>query len=257
VGIGTTSPATCLEIVDENSATASATRGNLHVMTNNPQALNIGASITLGGFSDDAASIMRVFGSIEGRKANSTSTSSSGYLLFKTNSAGTLAERMRITNDGDVGIGTTIPSGQFQLSLDEGRKPGTNTWTIVSDRRLKTINGNYTKGLNEILLLNPIRFNYKNNGERTFEKEVLDTEFAGFIAQEVQPIFPDAVGTDADGFLNFNIHPILIASVNAIKELNAKNDTLQTENDLLKAELQEQKVLLESVLQRLEQLEKK
>ncbi len=257
VGIGTTSPATRLEIVDENNVTSSTGRGNLHVMSNNPQAIDIGGSITLGGYNDDAASAVRIFGSIEGRKTNSTTAVSSGYLSFKTNNGGVLTERLRITNTGDVGIGTTLPGGQLELSLNEGRKPGTNTWTIVSDRRLKTINGSYTKGLNEILQLNPIRFNYKNNGERTFEKEVLDTEFAGFIAQEVQPLFPDAVGTDADGFLNFNIHPILIASVNAIKELNAKNTRLQTESEALKSELNEQKAVLESVLQRLTQLEQK
>jgi len=49
----------------------------------------------------------------------------------------------------------------------------------------------------------------------------------------------------------------LIASVNAIKELNAKNESLQTENASLKTELNKQKKVLESVLQRLSQLEKK
>jgi len=171
--------------------------------------------------------------------------------------AGNDGIRMTWLKTGNVGIGTFNPNGQFELSLDQGRKPGTNTWTIVSDQRLKTINGTYTKGLNEILQLKPIRFNYKNVGERTFDKEVLDTEFPGFIAQEVQPLFPDAVGTDADGFLNFNIHPILIASINAIKELNAKNESLQTENESLKTELNEQKALLESVLKRLTLLEQK
>lgn len=257
VGIGTTNPLAQLELLDDNVITNAVTRGNLHVMATNPQGIDVGASITLGGYYDDLATTMRVFGSVEARKANATSTSSSGYLIFKTNNTGILSERMRITNIGNVGIGTVAPLGQFELSFDQGRKPGTNTWTIVSDRRLKTINGNYTKGLNEILQLNPIRFNYKNNGERTFEKEVLDTEFAGFIAQEVQPLFPDAVGTDADGFLNFNIHPILIASVNAIKELNVKNTRLQTENEALKSEFNEQKAVLESVLQRLTQLEQK
>jgi trimeric autotransporter adhesin len=256
VGIGTTSPLTRLDIVDENTTTSNLVYGNLHVRSNNAQNIDIGGAITLGGYNDDTMVQPRVFGSVEGRKSNATTNSSSGYLSFKTNNAGTLAERMRITNAGSVGIGTTTPGGLFELSLDQGRKPGTNTWTVVSDQRLKTINGNYTKGLNEILQLNPIRFNYKNNGERTFEKEVLDTEFPGFIAQEVQPLFPDAVGTDADGFLNFNIHPILIASVNAIKELNAKNTSLQAENEALKTELNEQKAVLESVLQRLSALEK-
>lgn len=257
VGIGTTNPLAQLELLDDNITTNAITRGNLHVMTTNPQGIDVGASITLGGYNDDLASAMRVFGSIEARKANATSASSSGYLLFKTDNGGVLSERMRITSTGNVGVGTVNPLGQFELSFDQGRKPGTNTWTVVSDQRLKTINGNYTKGLNEILQLNPIRFNYKNVGERTFEKEILDTEFAGFIAQEVQPLFPDAIGTDADGFLNFNIHPILIASVNAIKELNAKNESLQMENELLKTELNEQKSLLESVLQRLALLEQK
>ncbi len=257
IGIGTTNPLTRLEILDDNIVTGSTTRGNLHVMTTNPQNIDVGASITLGGYNDDLAANMRVFGSIEARKTLATNISSSGYLMFKTNFGGTLIERMRITHGGSVGIGTNNPLGQFELSFDQGRKPGTNTWTIVSDQRLKTINGKYTKGLNEILQLNPIRFNYKNNGERTFEQKVLDTEFPGFIAQEVQPIFPDAVGTDADGFLNFNIHPILIASVNAIKELSAKNTQLQSENQTLKAELDQQKALLESVLQRIAQLEQK
>lgn len=164
---------------------------------------------------------------------------------------------VRLTAGGRVGIGTPTPGGQFELSLNEGRKPGTNTWTIVSDGRLKTINGKYTKGLSEILQLNPIRFNYINNGERKFEQKVLDTEFPGFIAQEVQPIFPDAVGTDEDGFLNFNIHPILIASINAFKELNQKNEQLQLENETLKTQLEVQKNSLDAILLRLEKLEKK
>lgn len=257
VGIGTTSPLTRLDVVDENTITSNLTYGNLYVRSNNAQNIDVGGAITLGGYNDDTMVQPRVFGSVEGRKSNATTNSSSGYLIFKTNNAGTLAERMRITNTGNIGIGTAVPGGLFELALDQGRKPGTNTWTVVSDQRLKTINGNYTKGLNEILQLNPIRFNYKNSGERTFEKDVLETEFAGFIAQEVQPLFPDAVGTDADGFFNFNIHPILIASVNAIKELNAKNESLQTENESLKTELNQQKKVLESVLQRLTQLEQK
>jgi Chaperone of endosialidase/Head domain of trimeric autotransporter adhesin len=166
------------------------------------------------------------------------------------------SDALVILKNGNTGIGTSTPGGQLELSLNQGRKPGTNTWTIVSDQRLKTINGNYTKGLNEILQLNPIRFNYKNNGDRKFEEEVLETEFPGFIAQEVQPLFPDAVGTDADGFLNFNIHPILIASVNAFKELDAKNKQLTVENEALKSELNRQKQLIASILLRLNVLEK-
>ena len=234
VGIGTNNPNSALEIVDASVVTSGTVEGNLNVASNDPQNTDIGASITLSGIA--SGGVQRVFASVEGRKSNAGAASDSGYLAFKTNNVGTLTEKMRITNIGNVGIGTAAPGGQFELSLDQGRKPGTNTWTIVSDQRLKTVNGNYTKGLNEILQLKPVRYNYKNSGIRTFEKEVLDTEFAGFLAQEVQPLFPEAVGIDGDGFLNFNIHPILIASVNALKELSAKNDQLEQKSSQLEKE---------------------
>ena len=61
----------------------------------------------------------------------------------------------------------------MELSLDEGRKPGTNTWTITSDERLKNIIGSYDKGLEELLKLEPIKYNYKNVGDQKFNDQVL------------------------------------------------------------------------------------
>ncbi|SCY70518.1 tail fiber domain-containing protein [Flavobacterium caeni] len=152
--------------------------------------------------------------------------------------------------NGRTALGNITPGGQFQLSLDEGRKPGTNTWTVPSDERLKNIHGNYGKGLSEIVKLQPIVYHYKNVGEKTFEKQVLDTEYAGFSAQEVKNIFPEAVGVDDDGYLNLNIYSVLVASVNAFKELNDKKRALEKQ-------LQAQEALLQKVLHRLSELESK
>lgn len=250
VGIGITAPQATLEVVDSNAVTSATVEGIVNVMTNGPQTIDSGGSITLGGTFTDAGNTFRTFGSIEGRKANATTNSSSGYLILKTNNGGTLTERMRITNAGDVGIGTPTPGGQFELSLNEGRKPTSNTWTIPSDARLKNVKGVYGKGLAEILQLKPIRYNYKNTDKKTFEQKVLDKEAYGFLAQDVQPLFPEAVGTDADGYLNFDIHPILIASVNAFKELNTKYEELKSENNDLNEKLN-------ALLARIELLEKK
>ncbi|MES2285223.1 MAG: tail fiber domain-containing protein [Bacteroidota bacterium] len=137
-------------------------------------------------------------------------------------------------------MGTTTPGGQLELSLDQGRKPSTATWTIVSDARLKNIEGIYTKGLKEIMQLQPITYHYKNVGERKFKEEVLNTLNVGFSAQDVQKIFPEAVGVDADGYLNFNMHSILVANVNAIKEQQKIIDSQQSEIDTLQLANQNQ-----------------
>ncbi|MCC7029504.1 MAG: tail fiber domain-containing protein [Chitinophagaceae bacterium] len=157
--------------------------------------------------------------------------------------------------DGRMGLGTNFPNGQFELSLDEGRKPGTSTWTITSDERLKVMEGNYTKGLQEIMQLSPIRYHYKNAEGRTFSEGVLAKQQVGFSAQAVQQVFPDAVSTDADGYLNLNLHPILVAQVNAIKEQQVQIEAQQNQNMDLKKEvdlLKKQNELLNSRLEKLE-----
>ena len=192
-----------------------------------------------------------------------------GGLIFQTTNVantavgsllGTIPTRMTITGSGNVGIGTPTPGGLFELSIDQGRKPGTSTWTVTSDERLKTIHGNYTKGLEDILKLQPITYNYVNSGKRIFDEKVLQKEFSGFSAQEVQKFFPEAVGVDDDGFLNFNMHPILVAFVNAFKELDAKNKILQIQLEQIKTQQEEinsLKAINSEILKRLENLEKK
>jgi trimeric autotransporter adhesin len=53
------------------------------------------------------------------------------------NGAITFTERMRITGGGNVGIGTSSPSYQLQLSTDSAAKPTSALWTIASDKRIK------------------------------------------------------------------------------------------------------------------------
>lgn len=213
---------------------AGATR-YLSVINNGPYTSTSNTSLELRGNINSASASAARIDFINGLTPTSiarieaitgTGSTIQGALRFFIN-GGSLTEAMRITQAGNVGIGTTTPGGQFELSLDQGRKPGTTAWTVVSDERLKNIEGAYTKGLNEILQLNPVKYHYKNAGERTFRDEVLKKQQVGFSAQEVQRIFPEAVGVDDDGYLNLNIHAILIAYTNAVKELNAKAESQQ------------------------------
>jgi hypothetical protein len=151
---------------------------------------------------------------------------------------------------GRVGIGVASPSYQLQLSTDQAAKLTTSTWTTTSDIRLKKVDGTYTRGLQEILQLQPIRYHYAAGNARNL---ATDVQAYGFSAQAVQVLFPEAVTQEADGYLSLNIHPILIAYTNAIKEQQQQISELQQQLNQAKADQQS----IQQLLQRVAQLENK
>ena len=59
----------------------------------------------------------------------------------------------------------------------------------------------------------------------------------GFLAQDVQKIFPELVYADKNGILSIDYIALIPVLVESLKELNAKVDALQKENDDLKAKV--------------------
>jgi trimeric autotransporter adhesin len=164
---------------------------------------------------------------------NLTNTTCIGY-----NALATVNNALILGNtSANVGIGLSNPTHKLQLSADDAVKPTTNTWTIISDLRLKNIDGTYTKGLQEILQLKPLLYHYKNTGDVSFSEKTLNTQSVGFLAQDVQQVFPECVSEDANGYLNLNIHAIIIAQVNAIREQQEMIEELKKQNELLKNEI--------------------
>jgi len=144
---------------------------------------------------------------------------------------GSATKQMTITSGG-VGIGTTSPSYQLQLSTDSAAKPTSALWTIASDERIKENITPYTKGLADLLQINPVNYDY--NGLGGFNK---GKGGVGIIAQQIIDILPDSVGsvkgklneTDEEeiDILNFNGHELTYVLINAIKELKAEIDLLK------------------------------
>jgi hypothetical protein len=166
-------------------------------------------------------------------RIQSSGVGNDGYILFSTNLSGTgSAERMRLTNNGRLGIGINTPSYQLQLSTDSAAKPTTNTWTIASDERIKTNIQPYAKGLEDICKVNPVTYDYNGKGGIA-----AGPGGVSILAQELQPVFPECVSSykaklnddDAEetDILNYNGHAITFALINAVKELNAKVEALQ------------------------------
>jgi hypothetical protein len=138
------------------------------------------------------------------------------------NDAGTAAMLTSMTwlANGNVGIGAMTPGYRLEVNGTAG-KPGGGSWSTSSDSRLKNIDGDYARGLNDILRLRSIRFHYKPGNPRRLPSEPQEI---GFVAQEVAEVFPECVTEGKDGYLDFNMHAVNVAMVNAIKELNGKLD---------------------------------
>jgi len=104
--------------VGANNANTSTT-SNLAIYSNTAQAANVGGAISLGGYWTTASDFFP-FGSIAGRKFNSTSNDAEGYLQFNvSDNSFLLAEAMRINSQRELLIGTTTRTangGTLQIS---------------------------------------------------------------------------------------------------------------------------------------------
>jgi prepilin-type N-terminal cleavage/methylation domain-containing protein len=129
---------------------------------------------------------------------------------------------------------------------------GRNTWDILSDRRLKTIEGKYHKGLAEILKIKTIRFRYKDNEKMGFSSK---RENIGIIAQDIKKLIPESVdGDERKGYLTFTSDAVFWAMVNAVQEQNQQMNTM---NEELKKENAALKSRLDAIEERLQALENK
>lgn len=134
-----------------------------------------------------------------------------------------------------IAIGTSDYPGNNMLVVNgTAAKPGGGTWATWSDLRLKDLHGNYEKGLSEIIALQPVKFSYKVGNICHLPS---DQNYVGFVAQEVQKVFPEAVTEGKDGYLNLDVNSINVALVNAVKELKNENDRLKKEIDQFNSRL--------------------
>lgn len=121
-------------------------------------------------------------------KSDNNSTTSNRFMLFRVNNG--------------TGSGQINANGASQAAF------GT-----ASDIRLKENVTDLPSQLDAFTRLRPVEFDYKSGAGHQI----------GFIAQEVEEVYPDLVGTDADGFLmitDMNKNDARIVKV--IQELNEK-----------------------------------
>ena len=121
---------------------------------------------------------------------------------------------------GNVGIGKN-PGVQLDLSTDDARKLTTSTWQTGSDERVKENieDANLDICYDTINKLSLKRFKWKDQ----FYPNISDRNSVGFIAQEVETIFPKSVNKVKETFLTNKLltpcNQELISSINKEGEI--------------------------------------
>jgi hypothetical protein len=189
VGIGTTGPNYILDIVNNSMNTIQT---QTRFMSNAPETGESYTEIVLQkGNSSLITSSNAYGGTIRGYLTQGVG----GGLTFNTLNAGNTTERVRINHQGYVGIGTTNPSYQLQLSTDSAAKPTTTTWTVSSDKRVKQdiVDADIDICYQNILNVPLRRYGYNTSIKEYSEDKIGDVNVVGFIADEFKEYFPKGV----------------------------------------------------------------
>jgi hypothetical protein len=128
-----------------------------------------------------------------------------------------------VTENGNVGIGTTSPSYKLHVEgkiLGENVSPSDARWKedveTIDDARVSRMRGVSYQWVD------------KSRGEGSQ---------LGVIAQEVEEVFPEVVSTDNQGYKSVAYSKLVAPLIEAVKELKSENKDLRARLEELSARL--------------------
>jgi hypothetical protein len=134
VGIGESNPSAAKLVVESNAGAAN----QLALINTSSGTGPASNSITFGRSQNATHQTASILSDISG-----TGNFAEGYLAFQTETGGALTERMRITNGGNVGIGTTSPQSKLEVDGTDSASFQNNTPGVFRIGGTGTL-GNYT-----------------------------------------------------------------------------------------------------------------
>ena len=177
-----------------------------------------------------------------------------GNLNFSSDDPSAWSDKMTLTNNGTVLVGTTTNIAAnakiFALGASVGVAIGYGTgnaeyrhaymnsgdaalyfwgtsnyanlssagaWTNASDRRIKKNIVDIKYGLEDVLKMQP----------RSFQMKEVEGDYIGLIAQEVEEIIPEVVGGDPEKQLTLDYGSLVSVAFKAIQELEARIKVLE------------------------------
>ena len=128
---------------------------------------------------------------------------------------------MMVDNNDRVGVGTTNPSYKFQVGESgDGTEARANAWETFSDRRLKRNFQLIDQPLEKLKSLNGYYYYWKAD-------KADQSRQVGVIAQEVEAILPEIVGTDDEGIKSVDYAKITALLIESNKALLERVEALE------------------------------
>jgi len=214
--------------------------GGMAINTNTPAAstsLTVAGNTSLQGNTDTTGNI--AFGSVTRQMLNLFSTSygigiQAARMYFRAAGTGGFSwfeGGVHSNTTDDPGAGGTL---RMRLTAAGQLQTTTGTISTLSDARLKSDVGNYSGALDQIAALRPVHYRYTDAAKAPFQPE---GTHLGFIAQEVQQVFPEWVSQDESGYLMLSMRGFEAVAVRGMQELQAENAALRARLDAIEAKL--------------------
>jgi hypothetical protein len=149
---------------------------------------------------------------------NPTSVADGGVIYNNGNT-----KNLQFRTNGNVTRMTLSSSGNLIVS---GSVTASCGLLICSDARYKKNITGLDNSLNNLLKISGVRYDLRQS--EFPEKNFSDKNQIGFIAQDLEKIFPEMVFTDEKGFKSVDYARLTPVLVEAIKELNFRNQKLES-----------------------------
>lgn len=142
------------------------------------------------------------------------------------------------TGYGVYGLNASAAAGSYGVYCSSGAAAGcggNQVWTNASDRRLKEhiVDLPAERGLAAVMKLRPVTYHWK-------DKKMDQSQRIGLIAQEVQTVFPEAVGVGPKGMLTLAYSDMVMPLIKAVQQLAHEMSQLAEKINPLDAKLLEQ-----------------
>ncbi|MFN0138101.1 MAG: tail fiber domain-containing protein, partial [Phycisphaerae bacterium] len=226
-----------LQARDDSNTSSIGLRLRTQAIGELQDAINITPFASVGIGTNNAASRLH----LQHLPTGNTSSLNWGFRI-QTTAQSSFVTGMRVSDSGFFDVTNQIGGPAFARLSNNG------TWSAVSDRRMKKDIARLGGVLDAALKLEPVSYYYIGQ-DRTQSPD----RQIGFIAQDVEPLFPSLV-TRGDDLMTLNYSGLSVVAIAALQEMKVEQDAANTQQGMEVAQLRSEN---DALLERIAALERR